>query len=270
MNSKDTAHSFSLAELCIVAASRAWADDGEVLATGIGLIPRLGASLAMLSCNPELLMTDGEAYLLDTPVPVGKRDASDINIAGWMPYSKVFDVIYGGKRHAMVTPVQIDRWGQTNISHIGTQHEQPKSQLLGCRGFPGNTISHPNSMFIPNHGQRTFVSGEVDMISGVGYNPERWPEGRIPVSVCLRYCITDLCVMDFGGKDNGLRVLSLHPGVSFEEVQENTGFELEILTSVAQTPPPTEQQLTIINSLDPHNLRATVFKDNPPGDKAAR
>ena len=58
-----TAPSYSLAELLICAASEAWRDDGEVLATGIGVIPRLAASLSMLSSNPALLMTDSEAFM---------------------------------------------------------------------------------------------------------------------------------------------------------------------------------------------------------------
>ena len=46
------AKDFTLAELCIVAAAEAFRDDGEVLATGIGVIPRLAASLAMKTFNP--------------------------------------------------------------------------------------------------------------------------------------------------------------------------------------------------------------------------
>ena len=65
---------YTLPELCISAAAEAWRDAGEVLATGIGLIPRLAASLAKLSFAPDLLMNDGEAYLVDEPVPVGPRD----------------------------------------------------------------------------------------------------------------------------------------------------------------------------------------------------
>jgi len=55
--------SISLSEICITAASKAWKDDGELLATGIGLIPRIAAGLAKLTCNPDLMMTDGETFL---------------------------------------------------------------------------------------------------------------------------------------------------------------------------------------------------------------
>ena len=107
--------SISLAEICISAASKAWKDDGEILATGIGLIPRIAAGLAKLTQNPDLMMTDGETYLISKPAPMGKRDASNDQVEGYMSYSRVFDNLWGGKRHAMVTPTQIDCFGQTNI-----------------------------------------------------------------------------------------------------------------------------------------------------------
>ncbi|SVB03896.1 uncharacterized protein METZ01_LOCUS156750, partial [marine metagenome] len=56
--------SISLAETCISASAKVWKDDGEILATGIGLIPRLAVGLAKLTTNPDLMMTDGEAFLI--------------------------------------------------------------------------------------------------------------------------------------------------------------------------------------------------------------
>ncbi len=256
----------TLAELLIAACSDAWRRDGEVLASGIGVIPRIAAGLAKLTHSPGLLMTDGEAYLVEDPVPLGKRRAAP-KFSGWMPYSRVFDVVWRGDRHAMVSPVQIDRWGQTNISVIG-DFAKPKVQMLGVRGFPGNTICHANSMFVPRHGPRVFVDGEVDLVGGVGYKPERWPAGVKRDGVDLRLIVTDLCVMDFGGPDHAIRVISLHPGVSFEQVQAATGFPLLAAENMAETPLPTAEQLAIIAQLDPDGLRATVIKDNPPAKAA--
>ena len=257
--------SFTLAELCVCCAAEAFRDDGEALATSIGLVPRLGAGLAKLSFAPGLMMTDGEAYLVSEPVPVGPRGDYRPKIEGLMTYERVFDLIYRGKRHAMVTPVQVDRFGQMNISVIG-DYAKPKAALLGVRGYPGNTVSNANSMFIPNHGKRTLVAGEVDMVGGVGYNPARWPGGTKPRFLDLRRIISNLAVMDFQGPNNQVRVISLHPGVSFEEVQDNTGFELAVADGLGVTPPPTDAQLAIIRErLDPHDLRATVFPGNPPG-----
>lgn len=256
---------FTLAELCVCCAAEAFRDDGEALATSIGLVPRLGAGLAKLSFAPGLMMTDGEAYLVSEPVPVGPRGDYRPKIEGLMTYERVFDLIYRGKRHAMVTPVQVDRFGQMNISVIG-DYAKPKAALLGVRGYPGNTVSNANSMFIPNHGKRTLVAGEVDMVGGVGYNPARWPGGAKPRFLDLRRIISNLAVMDFRGPNNQVRVISLHPGVSFEEVQDNTGFELAVADGLGVTPPPTDAQLAIIRErLDPHDLRATLFPGNPSG-----
>lgn len=111
---------YTLAELCITAASEAWRDAGEVLASGLGLVPRLAASLAKLTFSPDLLMTDAECLLVAEPVPLGKRPAGyRVPVEGWLPFRKVFDLLWSGRRHAMTMPTQIDRYGAINISYIG-------------------------------------------------------------------------------------------------------------------------------------------------------
>ena len=74
--------------------------------------------------------------------------------------------------------------------------------------------------------------------------------------------------MDFGGPDHQVRLLSTHPGISVQHVQENTGFDIFIADTVATTAAPSELQLAIIAELDPHNLRSRQLKDNPPGDRS--
>lgn len=267
------AETATLAELMIVAASEAWRDNGELLASGIGIVPRLGASLAKLTHSPELLMTDSETFLVEEPIPLGPRGDYVPKYAGYMSFDRVFECVWGGRRHAMIGPTQIDRWGQTNLSVVGGSYEKPKSAILGVRGLPGNSINHLNSMFVPNHGPRVFVAGEVDMVSGVGYRAERWAPGMKRDYLDLRLIVTDLCVMDFGGPDKwagqGMRVRSLHPGVSFEQVQAATGFALARADELCETPLPSAEQLAIIRRLDPHNLRATTVKGNPPAVRAA-
>ena len=246
--------SISLAEICISAASKAWKDDGEILATGIGLIPRIAAGLAKLTQNPDLMMTDGETYLISEPAPMGKRDVSYDQVEGYMSYSRVFDNLWGGKRHAMVTPTQIDCFGQTNISAIG-KYTSPKVQLLGVRGFPGNFINHKNSIFIPNHSVKTFVNGEVDMVSGMGYKNKQLSNGKFEIKVV----VTNLGVFDFNGTDNSMQLLSLHPGASVDDVKLNTGFEISI-SSETITPMPSEEELILIREvLDPQGIRNSIF-----------
>ena len=259
---------FSLAELMIVAASEAWRGDGEVLASGIGVIPRLGASLAKLTHGPGLLMTDSECFLVEDPIPLGPRGDFVPKYSGSMNFERVFECVWGGQRHAMIGPTQIDRYGQTNLSVIG-DYKKPKAAILGVSGLPGNSINHINSFIVPSHSKRVFVEGEVDMVSGVGYNPARWEPGMRQDFMAIRHIVTDLCVMDFEGPEHAIRVRSLHPGVSFDEVQEKTGFPLLKAPNLGETPHPTAAQLTLIRRLDPHGLRAAQLKGNPPGMRAA-
>jgi glutaconate CoA-transferase subunit B len=251
---------YTLAELCITAAAEAWRDAGEVLASGLGLVPRLAASLARLTFSPDLLMTDGEACLVSEPVPVGPRDGYRPRVESWLPFRKIFDLLWSGRRHAMTMPTQIDRFGQVNISFIGSDAAKPKVQLLGVRGIPGNTINHPCSFFVPDHNRRVFVE-HVDMVSGVGHDPGRWARGVRQDFRDLRLVVTNLAVLDFGGPQHAMRVRSLHPGVTLEKVQAQTSFPLDAARNVPATPAPSPEQLRLIRTvLDPHDLRATVFK----------
>lgn len=263
-----SAPSFTLAELLICACADVWRSEGEVLATGIGIIPRIAQGLAKLTHSPDLLITDGEAYLVEEPVVLGAKNHEGRQYGGWMPYSRVFDVVWHGRRHALVGPVQVDRWGQANISCIG-DFSKPKRQMLGLRGFPGNSINHTNSMFVPNHGPRVFVEGEVDIVCSVGYRSERWPAGAKNDYARVYRIVTDLCVMDFGGPGHAIRVINLHPGVSFEQVQAATGFPLMKLEKLHETAHPTDEQLAIIRKLDPKDMRSKQIKDNPPGLRKA-
>ena len=259
-----TTTEFSLAELLICACADVWKNDGEVLATGIGIIPRIAQGLAKRTHSPDLMITDGEAFLTEEPVVIGAKSHEGRAYAGYMPYSRVFDLLWHGRRHALVGPVQVDRWGQANIACIG-DFAKPKRQMLGMRGFPGNSINHTNSMFVPNHSTRVFVDGQVDVVCSVGYRDENWPKGVKRDYAAVHQIVTNLCVLDFAGPDHAVRVVSLHPGVSFDEVQENTGFELIPVDGLGETAHPTEEQLDVIRSLDPRDFRARQIKDNPPG-----
>ena len=260
------ATSYSLAELMICANAAVYDDDGEVLVTGIGVLPRIAASLAMLSSNPDIMMTDSEAWLLSRPNPVGKRSVDfKPALENWMGFSRIFDNVWSGKRHLTGGPTQIDRFAQANISALGSDYHKPKVQMLGMRGFPGNSISHANSYLVPTHSRRVFVEGECDVVCTIGYNPDRLPRGYSFNDIDVRQVFTDLGVFDFRGPDRQMRIVSLHPGVSVNEVVENTGFEVHVPHQVPTTAAPTEEQLAFIREIDPQNLRSKQLKDNPPG-----
>ncbi|MER6290725.1 CoA-transferase subunit beta [Streptomyces sviceus] len=227
-------------EYCVIACAEAWRDAGEILASPMGLIPSVGARLARLTFSPDLLLTDGEALLVR---PDGTPE-------GWLPYRQHLALVTGGRRHVMMGASQIDRHGNQNISCIG-DWARPRRQLLGVRGAPVNTLNNPTSYWVPRHSRRVFVE-KVDMVCGVGYDHAAGARfHRIP------RVVSDLGVFDFDTPDRSMRLASLHPGVTVEQVREATGFELAVPDEVPYTREPTADELELIREvLDPADTRA--------------
>ncbi len=194
----------------------------------------LGARVARATFAPDLLVSDGEATLLD----------ADGTAEGWMPFRSVFDTLWAGRRHVMMGATQVDRFGNQNIACIG-DWQQPKAQLLGVRGAPGNTINHTTSYWVPNHSSRVFVE-RVDFVSGIG-----WDRGAVEI----RVVVSNLGVFDFDTPDHSMRLRSFHPGVSIEDVVDATGFALGT-DDATETRLPTDDELRLIRDvLDPDGTR---------------
>jgi acyl CoA:acetate/3-ketoacid CoA transferase beta subunit len=231
------------AEVCVAACADLFADDGEVLASPMGLVPGIGARLARRTGAPDLLMTDGEAFLLD----------GDDAVEGWLPYRQVFDVVAHGSRHVVMGASQVDRFGNQNISCIG-EHSRPRRQLLGVRGAPGNTVNHRTSYWVPRHSTRVFVD-RVDVVSGVGHDRAREAGRSAQRFHDVHRVVTDLAVLDFETADRSMRLRSVHPGVTVEQVQEATGFPLAH-DDVTQTRSPSGEELRLIREVvDPEARR---------------
>ena len=143
------------AEYCAVAIADCFADDGEIMGSPMGLLPSLGARLAKLTSNPLLMITDGEARILQGAPPLGVTE--DV-VEGWMPFRLVLEsVVPYGKRHVMMGATQIDREGNQNISAIGDvgaaeapaarragrprQHGQQQDLLLGAEALARGSSS---------------------------------------------------------------------------------------------------------------------------------
>ncbi|GAA3564322.1 CoA-transferase [Amycolatopsis ultiminotia] len=231
----------SRAEVAVVAVAELFRGDGEIVASPMGLIPSLGARLARLSFEPDLLLSDGEAYLLD----------AEGTVEGWQPFRKMLDtVVPHGRRHVVMGANQIDRYGNQNISAIGA-HAQPVKQLLGVRGAPGNTANHRTSYWVPRHSKRVFVEA-VDVVSGVGYDNAAKAGLRFHD---VHRVVTNLGVFDFAAPEHRMHAVSLHPGVTPAEVADATSFEID-LAGAGTTREPSEQELRLIRTvLDPKGLR---------------
>ncbi len=147
-----------------------------------------------------------------------------------------------------------DRYGNKHISCI-CDFERPKAQLLGMRGAPGNTINHPTSYWVPRHGTKAFVE-KVDVVSGVGYDRAAELGERSSRFHCIHRVVSNLGVFDFDTPDNSMRLLSVHPGVSVDDVVENSSFELVIDTDVPESRVPTDEELHLIRDvIDPNGIR---------------
>jgi acyl CoA:acetate/3-ketoacid CoA transferase beta subunit len=253
--------SVTRAEVCATAIADAFAGDGEIFGSPMGLMPMLGVRLARLTSNPDLVLSDGEALFLGGVPPLGAT--ADV-VEGWIPFRRVFDVVAYGKRHVMMGATQIDRHGNQNISAIGP-FDRPTRQLLGSRGAPGNTVNNRTSYWVPKHSPRVFVE-QVDVVTGVG--PARAREAGPAATKFhdLHRIVTNLGVLDVGGPDGTVRLLSTHPGVSVEEVQEATGFDLYVDPDVTTTREPGPGELMLIREvLDPRGLR---HKEVPEVERA--
>ncbi|WP_026303255.1 CoA-transferase subunit beta [Jongsikchunia kroppenstedtii] len=240
----------TLADICVVACAEIFSGAGEIMASPMATTPLIGARLVRLTTEPDLLITDGEALIFaDTPAVGAKGD-----IEGWMPFRKVFDVVASGRRHVVMGANQIDRFGNQNLSAFGPL-QQPTRQMFGVRGAPGNTINHPTSYWVARHSKRVFVD-QVDIVSGVGYDKAD-PQNPAYRDLNIHRVVTNLGVFDFGGPDHTMRALSLHPGVTADEVAANTSFEIAGLAEAGTTRLPSDEELRIIREeLDPKGLRS--------------
>ncbi|WP_314615073.1 CoA-transferase subunit beta [Streptomyces stackebrandtii] len=239
------------AEYCVVACAEAWRGAGEILASPMGTIPMIGARLARLTFSPDLLLTDGEALLIGDAPAIGVPPRV---VEGWLPYRQHLALVTTGRRHVMMGASQIDRYGNQNISCIG-DWARPKRQLLGVRGAPVNTLNNPTSYWVPKHSTRVFVE-RVDMVSGVGYDCAAAAGPSATRYHLIPEVVSDLGVFDFDTPDRTMRLRSLHPGVTVEQVAAATGFGLAVPDDVPFTREPTAEELRLIREeIDPKGLR---------------
>ena len=235
------------ADVCAVALAECFLGDGERLASPMGTLPTIGAHLARASFAPHLVLSDGAAFLsASTGTGAGEAHGS---VEGWAPFRHVFDLCWSGRRHVVMGAAQIDRYGNQNIACIGPW-PTPRSQLLGFRGAPGNSINHTTSYWIPRHSRRVFVD-RVDVVCGIGHDRAR-EVGAAARFHDVRRVVSDLGVFDFDTPDRRMRLRSLHPGVTLEEVLDATGFDLAVDGSpVVSREPTVDEHALLVDLIDP-------------------
>jgi acyl CoA:acetate/3-ketoacid CoA transferase beta subunit len=239
-------------DVCVAAIADCFRGEADILCNPIGISPVIGGRLAKATFSPDVVMTDAVSVLATNPIPINDPDAPRV-VESYAPYRTIFDIVWSGRRHVMMGATQIDLFGNQNIAAIG-DYRQPKTQLLGLRGAPGNLINHRTSYWVPKHSTRSFVSS-VDIVSGPGYDRMRTlgePANRFHDVYRI---VSNLGVFDFETPDKRMRLRSVHPGVEIETLLENTDFDLVVPTGVEVTRTPSDEEIGIMNMIDPKGLR---------------
>jgi glutaconate CoA-transferase, subunit B len=231
--------------------------DGQVVFAGVG-VPLLAATLAQrLRCPGLTILFEGGvigAFVEPGKLPPSTNDQRCTKRANMVLGSaEVLLLLQRGYVDiGFMGGAQIDQFGNLNSSFIGDP-AAPKTRLPGTGG--GNDISSLTNMIVAmRHEKRRFVE-RVDFVTSPGFlrgGKTRADSGLI--SGGMFRVITELAIFGFDDEARRMTVLALNPGVSREEVQDNTGFPLEFHDRVAVTEPPSNHELETLRALDPERL----------------
>jgi glutaconate CoA-transferase subunit B len=240
--------SWTANELMVVAAARRLAGV-RVCFVGIGL-PNLACSLAQRTVEPalELVYESGAVGARPERLPISIGDPC--LVAGARAVASQFDLfnfyLQGGRVDvAFLGAAQIDRRGSINTTVIGP-YGRPKVRLPGSGGACDVAVLASKVFVIVSQSARSFVP-RVEFVTSPGHFPGRRTPGGGPDTV-----VTQLGVYRF--VDGEMTLVSLHPGATLDQVRAASGWEPAVAPDLAETPPPTEEELAALRALDPERV----------------
>jgi glutaconate CoA-transferase subunit B len=238
-------------EMMTIAAARALAD-GTVCFVGIGL-PSTAANIARRMHAPDavLIYESGCIGAKPSRLPASIGDGvlsehADAVIgvpeifAYWLQAGRI-DVGFLGA-------AQIDRFANINTTVIGP-YDDPKVRLPGAGGAPEIAANCGSVIITLRHSTRAFVD-RVDFVTSLGHGEGGDHRARLglrgagPTEV-----ITDLGILRPDPASKELVLVSVHPGVTVDQVRDATGWELRVADDVDETAPPTAEELTVMREL---------------------
>lgn len=251
-------NSFTADEMMTVAAARRL-QNGMVCFVGIGL-PSAAANLARQTHAPDLVLIYESGTIGTKPsvLPLSIGDGELAETADLIvSIPEIFAYWLQGQRVdvGFLGAAQVDRFANINTTVIGS-YDQPKVRLPGAGGAPEIATSAREVLIMLRQSNRAFVP-KVDFITSAGHleggdsRRRLGLPGRGPTAV-----ITDLGILTPAPDSNELTLTSIHPGVNVEQVQAATGWPLKIASDLAQTPPPTAQELSVLRDLNTRTARA--------------
>jgi glutaconate CoA-transferase, subunit B len=249
-----TAYNFM--ELMICVASREL-EDGSTLAVGTGA-PCAAAMLAQKLNSPNLSVlfeAGGISPLLpEMPISVGDSRAGHKAVMVTTMGAVMETCQRGYVDYTFLGGAQIDMYGNLNSTYVGGTHEKPKVRFPGSGGANDFGSFCWKMMVLTVQDARRFVE-KCEYITTPGWlqgGNSRYeaglPEGTGPYKV-----FTNMAVMDFEPESKRMRIISINPGYTIKDVQDNCGFELLKAPQITETAPPTEEELKILREeVDPH------------------
>jgi glutaconate CoA-transferase subunit B len=249
-------HRYTANEILTVLSARQLRD-GQVVFAGVG-VPLLAATLAQRTRCPGLtILFEGGvigAFVEPGKLPPSTNDQRCTKRANMVLGSaEVLLLLQRGYVDVgFMGGAQIDQYGNLNSSFIGDP-AHPKTRLPGTGG--GNDISSLANMIVAmKHEKRRFVE-HVDFITSPGFisGGDSRAKSGLPTGGMFRV-VTELAVFSFEDAERRMKVAALNPGVTRQEVQDKTGFELIFDDDLAVTEPPSEHELSTLRMLDPERL----------------
>jgi glutaconate CoA-transferase subunit B len=252
------ANGYTANEMMTIAAARALTND-DICFVGIGA-PSAACNLARLTHAPNLTLIY-ESGTLGTrpsvlPLSIGDGELAETALctvsvpemfAYWLQGGRISVGFLGG--------AQIDRFANINSTVIGS-YEKPSVRLPGGGGAPEIASSCGQIFVIMAQSRRSFVE-KVDFITSFGFGSGGDARERLGLRTAgPSLVVTDLAIMRPDPSSKELTVVSLHPGVTREQVAEKTGWAIQFGGSLEQTPPPTEHELSTLRDLQARTARA--------------
>ena len=248
--------SYTASELLAVASGRLL-EDGQTVFAGVG-IPLLAATLAQRLHGPGLtILFEGGTlgpFVVPGELPPSTNEQRCTRRANML--LSITDVLLLLQRGyvdvGFMGGAQIDRYGNLNSSFIGDPTD-PAIRLPGTGG--GNDISSLTQMIVAiKHEKRRFVD-KVDFITSPGFLGGGSTRADSGLTTGGMYrVVTDLAILDFDDETREMKISALHPGVTAEQVRDNTGFDIRIDDDVETTEPPSKVELDVLRHLDPEKL----------------
>jgi glutaconate CoA-transferase subunit B len=247
---------FNTLELMAVCGSRL-IKNGEVVFIGTGL-PMVAALLAKRTHAPRARIVF-EAGFIDSNAKDIALSIADSRL-GWRASGAIglFEtlglMLQGGHVDlGFVGAAQIDEYGNINTTYIGS-FEKPSVRLPGSGGGNDIVSSAKRVVIIMTHEKRKMVK-KLDYLTspgfldGPGAREKTGLRGGGPSLV-----VTNLCQMDFDPVTKRIRLATVHPGVTVEQVLENTGFDLIVPRHVPPTDLPTCEEIELLRAIDPTGI----------------